>query len=571
MNVGSNVHSAPAPAEVLASQNNSELNINEKSSPLHFTAMLNNLSISGNVPLQPLEFNQDGTYILKISNIPDDLTLREAYTIFALSNGAAGIELLENSTLNDDKNLNDRHIISAKFNSLNLVVQYANILNSKNELFGPTFPFKSHIEVTEEPSRKQVPYQTINLNYNSLNPLQQLSIHTPINNGMNQSQASPVPSSNKRPSLLTQRSRFSFSDPFANNLDGNNEDPNMTANNDISKSFLLMENDEINDNIWGPNVMASSSMKGLMDQIHPATPSLEWRSNNNGRKSSSFFLPSTAGSAVTPTLPDVDMMQMSGTNNNASIPSYAAMLNQMDPSLGAGQQSLQQMMNQGSNEVNVNTTPQKDAYYNSMQNLPTNTTPHSKSRLNSSVNRNTQSSAGTTTSTNNIVNKSSSSLANNAGGISQADLSLLARVPPPANPADQNPPCNTLYVGNLPPDATEQELRQLFSKQQGFRRLSFKNKSSNGNGHGPMCFVEFDDVSFATRALAELYGSQLPRTTTSNKGGIRLSFSKNPLGVRGPNSRRSNNSNGSNANISNSNVSSSSNINYNYVTGFTKN
>ena len=47
------------------------------------------------------------------------------------------------------------------------------------------------------------------------------------------------------------------------------------------------------------------------------------------------------------------------------------------------------------------------------------------------------------------------------------DLSLLARVPPPANPADQNPPCNTLYVGNLPPDATESELRTLFSPQKG--------------------------------------------------------------------------------------------------------
>ena len=62
-------------------------------------------------------------------------------------------------------------------------------------------------------------------------------------------------------------------------------------------------------------------------------------------------------------------------------------------------------------------------------------------------------------------------------------------------------------------------------------------------------FVEFEDIGFATRALAELYGTQLPRAVASNKGGIRLSFSKNPLGVRGPNSRRSN---------SNTNVGSSS-------------
>ncbi|KAF6046338.1 RNA recognition motif family protein [Candida parapsilosis] len=138
------------------------------------------------------------------------------------------------------------------------------------------------------------------------------------------------------------------------------------------------------------------------------------------------------------------------------------------------------------------------------------------------------------------------------------ELSLLARVPPPANPADQNPPCNTLYVGNLPPDATEAELRALFQPQKGFRRLSFRTKNStnnntgsststststgsgssnsSGHNHGPMCFVEFEDVAHATRALAELYGRTLPRPHVGNsgKGGIRLSFSKNPLGVRGP-------------------------------------
>ena len=54
-----------------------------------------------------------------------------------------------------------------------------------------------------------------------------------------------------------------------------------------------------------------------------------------------------------------------------------------------------------------------------------------------------------------------------------------------------------------------------------------------------MCFVEFEDVAHATRALAELYGRALPRPNGGNgKGGIRLSFSKNPLGVRGPGNPR---------------------------------
>ena len=95
---------------------------------------------------------------------------------------------------------------------------------------------------------------------------------------------------------------------------------------------------------------------------------------------------------------------------------------------------------------------------------------------------------------------------------------------PPVNPADQNPPCNTLYVGNLPIDTSEDELKALFSKQRGYRRLCFRTKQN-----GPMCFVEFEDISFATKALNELYGVQLHNSV---KGGIRLSFSKNPLGIR---------------------------------------
>ncbi|KAJ3180823.1 hypothetical protein HDU85_003905 [Gaertneriomyces sp. JEL0708] len=89
---------------------------------------------------------------------------------------------------------------------------------------------------------------------------------------------------------------------------------------------------------------------------------------------------------------------------------------------------------------------------------------------------------------------------------------------------DQNPPCNTLYVGNLPPDASEDELRQLFCRTQGYKRLCFRVRSN-----GPMCFVEFEDVQCATKALFQLYGNTLSNST---KGGIRLSYSKNPLGVR---------------------------------------
>lgn len=108
---------------------------------------------------------------------------------------------------------------------------------------------------------------------------------------------------------------------------------------------------------------------------------------------------------------------------------------------------------------------------------------------------------------------------NNSNEIRTPSLSSPSYRP---NPADQNPPCNTLYVGNLPPSTSEDELRQLFSKCTNFKRLLFRNK----NQQGPMCFVEFEDVAYATQAMNELQGYNL---SNSVKGGIRLSFSKNPL------------------------------------------
>ncbi|KAK4055144.1 hypothetical protein OIV83_000424 [Microbotryomycetes sp. JL201] len=109
------------------------------------------------------------------------------------------------------------------------------------------------------------------------------------------------------------------------------------------------------------------------------------------------------------------------------------------------------------------------------------------------------------------------------------------QIPRTQNPADMNAPKNTLYVGGLPavlPSLTgpfsaahlEDNLRNLFSRCPGFRRLSFRAKSN-----GPIVFVEFEDTHYATRALQEMYGNTLGGLV---KGGIRLSYSKNPLGVR---------------------------------------
>ncbi|KAK9767557.1 hypothetical protein K7432_002572 [Basidiobolus ranarum] len=110
---------------------------------------------------------------------------------------------------------------------------------------------------------------------------------------------------------------------------------------------------------------------------------------------------------------------------------------------------------------------------------------------------------------------------------SPSPTSISSCMPPTlrVNSGDQNPPCNTLYVGNLPMNTMEEELRQLFSTQPGYKRLCFRMKPHAG----PMCFVEFDDIQFASYTLHELQGHLL---SNSVKGGIRLSYSKNPLGVR---------------------------------------
>ena len=56
--------------------------------------------------------------------------------------------------------------------------------------------------------------------------------------------------------------------------------------------------------------------------------------------------------------------------------------------------------------------------------------------------------------------------------------------------------------------------------------MCFRIKSPQ---QGPMCFVEFEDVLYATQAMTKLQGYML---SNSVKSGIRLSFSKNTLFIK---------------------------------------
>lgn len=62
----------------------------------------------------------------------------------------------------------------------------------------------------------------------------------------------------------------------------------------------------------------------------------------------------------------------------------------------------------------------------------------------------------------------------------------------PVNNTKDNPPCNTLFIGNLSESTNEDELRGLFVGQPGFRQLKLVR-----GARSVTCFVEFSDVASA--------------------------------------------------------------------------
>ena len=153
-------------------------------SPRHSSYILNDISFGDNqtVHQNPVRSIQRGNtnYLLKVSNLPGDLTEREAYALFALAEGITNIELMRNdqsiplpnppanktsSGQNQgerprDKRT-DRCAVIATFCSLELACCYAYILDSRSDLFGPEFPYKIHAEIFDETTREQIPYQKI--------------------------------------------------------------------------------------------------------------------------------------------------------------------------------------------------------------------------------------------------------------------------------------------------------------------------------------------------------------------------------------------------------------------------
>ncbi|XP_026394091.1 uncharacterized protein LOC113289127 isoform X2 [Papaver somniferum] len=85
-------------------------------------------------------------------------------------------------------------------------------------------------------------------------------------------------------------------------------------------------------------------------------------------------------------------------------------------------------------------------------------------------------------------------------------------------------PCPTLFVANLGPTCSEQELNHVFSRCSGFLKLKMQNK----NG-APVAFVDFQDIACSTSALNKLQDTVLYSFVGE---GMRLEYAKSRMGLR---------------------------------------
>ncbi|KXZ44988.1 hypothetical protein GPECTOR_60g767 [Gonium pectorale] len=107
----------------------------------------------------------------------------------------------------------------------------------------------------------------------------------------------------------------------------------------------------------------------------------------------------------------------------------------------------------------------------------------------------------------------------------------LGLVIPPAFPnfgvnpnKNDNPPCSTLFIGNLSESVNEKELRMLFASIPGFRQMKLAQ-----DPRGVICFVEFRDLESAAAVHSALQGAVVPSST---RGPIRVQYSRNEFGKR---------------------------------------
>ncbi|XP_010465227.1 PREDICTED: U2 small nuclear ribonucleoprotein B''-like isoform X1 [Camelina sativa] len=82
-------------------------------------------------------------------------------------------------------------------------------------------------------------------------------------------------------------------------------------------------------------------------------------------------------------------------------------------------------------------------------------------------------------------------------------------------------PCSTLFIANLGPNCTEEELKQLISRYPGFNILKIRAR-----GGMPVAFADFEEIEQATDVMNELQGYLL---SSSDRGGMHIEYARSKM------------------------------------------
>ncbi|OMO70817.1 hypothetical protein CCACVL1_18642 [Corchorus capsularis] len=82
-------------------------------------------------------------------------------------------------------------------------------------------------------------------------------------------------------------------------------------------------------------------------------------------------------------------------------------------------------------------------------------------------------------------------------------------------------PCSTLFIANLGPTCTEDELREVLSRYPGFNVLKIRAK-----GGMPVAFADFEQIEQAAKVMKDLQSSLLP---SSDRGGMHIEYARSKM------------------------------------------
>lgn len=103
----------------------------------------------------------------------------------------------------------------------------------------------------------------------------------------------------------------------------------------------------------------------------------------------------------------------------------------------------------------------------------------------------------------------------------ESDHALAPKSEQSEKTTDGAQPCSTLFIANLGPNCTEDELKQVISKYPGFNTLKVRAR-----GGMPVAFADFQGIDQATEVLNALQGCTLP---SSDRGGMHIEYARSKM------------------------------------------